>query len=323
MRKFIRSIALFIPFAIVIYIVFTLIWGSFVPQKLNKNLNYRIGTYGHMFTRLQEAKNVREVDFLVLGSSHAYRGFDPRVFSQHGLVLFNLGSSNQTPIQSEILLKRFLKTMQPSRVIIEVNPFYFANDGVESSVDIIANSRNDLLSIKMALTINNQKTYNTLIYGLFRDLVGLNKSYVEKEIKSEDTYITGGYVERQHETLQWKPTILESQAPNEKQTNAFSNIILMLHEMKIPLLLVQSPITQELYKTYENRVQFDQEMRQSSTYINFNLEPALNDTLHFYDPEHMNQKGVEIFNQQLIFILQDSVLNGYNVQPEKAAQKAR
>jgi hypothetical protein len=213
--------------------------------------------------------------------------------------------------------------MQPSRVIIEVNPFYFANDGVESSVDIIANSRNDLLSIKMALTINNQKTYNTLIYGLFRDLVGLNKSYVEKEIKSEDTYITGGYVERQHETLQWKPTILESQAPNEKQTNAFSNIILMLHEMKIPLLLVQSPITQELYKTYENRVQFDQEMRQSSTYINFNLEPALNDTLHFYDPEHMNQKGVEIFNQQLIFILQDSVLNGYNVQPEKAAQKAR
>ena len=307
MQKFIRSIALFIPFATVIYIVFTLIWGSFVPQNLNKNLNYRIGTYGHMFTRLQEAENVKEIDFLVLGSSHAYRGFDPRIFKQNGFSLFNLGSSNQTPIQSEILLKRFLKSMQPSMVIIEVNPFYFANDGVESSVDIIANAQNDLLTIEMALTINNQKVYNTLIYGLFRDIVGLNNDFTEEKTKNEDTYITGGYIEREHETMKWEPSIPTSQEPNKYQINAFKNIVLMLYEMEIPLLLVQSPIAQELYKTYENGVQFDREMNQKSTYINFNIEPILNDSLHFYDAEHMNQKGVEIFNERLIFIVQDSV----------------
>ena len=307
MRKFLNSIILFIPFAIVLYIVMVFIWGLIIPQLVKKNINYRLGTYGHMFTRLQEADTTNEIDILVLGSSHAYRGIDPRIFKKAGYTLFNLGSSNQTPIQSEILLHRYIKKLKPKLVIIEVNPLFFANDGVESSVDIIANAKNDLSTLKMAFTINNVKTYNTLIYGILRDIFGLNSSFKESHKKDDDTYIAGGFVERKsekHIPLSITPT---PQPAFEYQNNAFNNIVAFLNKKNTPFLLIQTPVTKDLYKTYKNSSQFDDRMKKYGTYLNYNPNSILNDTLHFYDPDHLNQNGVMIFNSILIDFINSKI----------------
>jgi len=83
------------------------------------------------------------VDILFLGSSHSYRGFNPQYFS--GYKTFNLGSSAQTPIQTNLLLKRYLHQLNPKTIVYEVYPISLSIDGVESSSDIIANDHHPIL----------------------------------------------------------------------------------------------------------------------------------------------------------------------------------
>ena len=46
-------------------------------------------------------------------------------------------------------------------------------------------------------------------------------------------------------------------------------------------------------------------MQNYSSYYNFNTLIKLDDSLHFYDPHHLNQLGVETFNAELIDLLID------------------
>ena len=94
MRKFLKSILLFIPFSLAIYIVLIVVWGEVFPQFLKPNLNYKLGSYGNLYSRINEAKKVKDVNILFLGSSLAYRSFDTRIFKNHGYNTFNFGSSS-------------------------------------------------------------------------------------------------------------------------------------------------------------------------------------------------------------------------------------
>lgn len=306
MKKFIVNTTIFLLFTSVFYIVFLNLWGRYAPPRFKPNINYRIGSYGHMYSRISEIKNYGEVDILFLGSSHAYRGFDTRIFSKNGYKTFNLGSSAQTPIQTKVLLNRYLDRLNPKLVIYEVYPETFTIDGVESSLDIIANDKNDFQSLSMAFKINNIKTYNTLIYGLTRDLLGLNTSYTEPIIKGNDKYVSGGFVEKKMRFYQ--PTEFEKKeiSLRDDQLEAFSEIVQMLNDKDIKLVLVYAPIPKVNYDSYLNTNYFDSVMQEYSTYYNFNKIISLNDSLDFYDSHHLNQNGVNIFNKKLIELLNDN-----------------
>ena len=134
-------------------------WGLIFPHNIAKNLKL-LGPGGHLKTRIRDLATCSDVDVLFLGSSHAYRGFDPRIFMKYGIKSFNLGSSAQTPIQTEILLKRYLNSLKPKLVVYEVYPSTLSLDGVESALDLIANDRIDFPIIKMALDLNHAAVYN-------------------------------------------------------------------------------------------------------------------------------------------------------------------
>jgi len=301
MKKFILNTILFILFTSLFYLIFLTVWGRYAPSWLKPNINYRIGSYGHTYSRLSEIKKYGNVDILFLGSSHAYRGFDTRVFLESGYKSFNLGSSAQTPAQTKVLLERYLDSLNPELIIYEVYPATFTIDGVESSLDIIANDENDLHSLRMAIKINNIKTYNTLVYGLIRDLLGLNSSL--QTIKGNDKYITGGFVEK--ELGFYQPTSFDKKEIlfRDYQLESFDAIVQMLNNKKIELILVYSPIPKVNYDSYVNKSYFDSVMQTYSTYYNFNEIVSLNDSLHFYDSHHLNQNGVKIFNEKLIDLL--------------------
>jgi hypothetical protein len=256
-----------------------------------------------MYSRIAEAKSKKNVDILFLGSSHAYRGFDTRLFAKNGLETFNLGSSAQTPIQTKVLVNRYLTNLNPKLVIFEVYPEVFTFDGVESSLDIIANDKNDFSSIKMALELNNIKTYNTLLYGFTSDLLGINDNFNEAVIKGDDKYISGGFV--QNKISHYKPTKIgkKSISINPKQLKAFEEIVNIIKAKNIDLLLVNAPIPKAKYNSFTNKKYFDGIMAKHSKYLNFNEIITLNDSTHFYDADHLNQLGVEVFNAKLIEIL--------------------
>lgn len=287
------------------YIFFICAWGSFAPAFLKKNLNYcETDSYGFTLTRLKEVKQIKDVDILFLGSSRSYRSFDVRIFNKAGFTTFNLGSSAQTPLQTEVLLKRYLANLNPRTIIYEVDPEIFVSDGIESSIDIIANDRNDINSFNMALKQNNIKVYNSLIYALFKEKLLKKEDYKENIKNKEDTYISNGFVQKDICSF----TTIKYETNNKldvtnKQFIYFENIVKLIQKNNIKLILIQSPITNSLYQTYSNNFIFAKTMQKYGEYYDFNGLPELDDSLHFYDNVHLNQKGVEIFNKIIIEIL--------------------
>lgn len=305
MKKFITNISLFLLISSIIYLLLLFIWGNIVPQFLRPNLNYYTGSHGHLYSRLKEVKRVENVDILFLGSSHSYRGFDTRIFKKNGYNSFNLGSRAQTPIQTLTLVKRYLERLNPKLIIVEVYPLIFSLDGVESSLDLIANDRNDIYSYEMAIKLNNIKTYNSLLYGTIRDCFSLNDSFIEPVRNGYDTYIPGGFVEKDINYYNPKPFEKEKLELKDDQLTSFKELIEIFRVNNIDLILVYAPITKTRYSSFLNTSYFDSLMSNFAEYYNFNEILPLNDSIHFFDDNHLNQNGVEIFNKMLIEIIEN------------------
>src|SRR3546814_19469806 len=92
-------------------------------------------------------------------------GFDPRIFKEAGYKTVNLGSSSQSPVQTDFLVNEYIDSLNPKLIVYEVYPFVFSIDGVEPSTDVISN---EFINWNMFVTIakqHNVKLYNTFQIG--------------------------------------------------------------------------------------------------------------------------------------------------------------
>ena len=309
MKKLIKNIFYFIPFLFIVYVLNIILWAEVAHPLFKKNLNYKIGSYGHMYSRILDIKNYNNVDILFLGSSHAYRGFDTRIFKKNNFKVFNLGSSGQTAVQTNVLLNRYLDHLNPKLVIYEVYPSFLSGDGVESSLDIIANDKIDFNSLLMALEINNIKTYNALIYAYYKEIIGSKRNYNEHKKINDDEYIPGGYVEKRIKYFVKKKLKQKKIKFIDYQLESFNEIVSLLKEKNIELLLMYAPVTHEDYNRYENNSFYDSLMSKKGIYYNFNRLIKLDDSKHFYDSHHLNQHGVKVFNNEVIRLLKKEIIN--------------
>src|SRR5690606_36447324 len=134
MKKFLIRVLKFSLLLPLIWIFGVCVYGGIFPRQLQKNLA-TTSAGGYTKTRLNEAEHMGNVDVLVLGSSHAYRGFDPRIFQKNNVKIFNLGTSAQSPIQTEYVVKRYIEKLNPKVVLFEVSYLSFSSDGLESTLD--------------------------------------------------------------------------------------------------------------------------------------------------------------------------------------------
>lgn len=301
MRQFLIKIGVFSVFATIFYIVVMPIWAHIMPPFMAKNVRNCVGCYGHLFSRVKDAEQVKNPDILFIGSSHSYRGFDTRVFAQHGIKAFNLGSSSQTPLNSKVLLKQYLDKINPKMVVIEAYTGTLTSDGVESSLDILSNNKIDGNSVKMAWDIHQLTTYNTLLYGYFRQILDFNKNFTEPQKQGGDYYIKGGgFVESEFRKNPLLDEPVGKWEINPKQIQALKENINFLKAKNIPYLIVQAPITEKLYHSKANNQEVNALLSSLGTYKNFQGEIPLNDTLDFYDNNHLNQPAVVRFNEYFI-----------------------
>jgi hypothetical protein len=300
---FVKNIFWFSIFALAFYAVAICLAGDFVPSKLTKNLIYNSGGAGHSLNRFYEVKNVKNVDILFLGSSHTYRGFDHRIFSNNGFTSFNLGSSAQTPIQTKVLLDRYLTLLNPKIAIYEVYPISFTLDGIESAMDLISNDQNDFASLKMAMNYTHIKIYNSLIYSSYHQFFFQKNKKQGEIIIGDDRYISGGFVEKIKSDFNPKPAKNQELIFNKNQLAVFQKNIKSLMKNGTKIYLVQAPVTSDYYNSFSNLSKFDSLMNSYGVYFDFNKRVELTDSLHFFDAHHLNQKGVEIFNKELIEVI--------------------
>jgi hypothetical protein len=301
MAAFLSRLAKFIVFSLCFIVMGIIIWGTAVPLQLQQNLFYALGSEGYLRTKIGEVDAYGQVDVVVLGSSHALTGFDPRIFHESGISMFNLGSASQTPIQTQIMVERYMNKLNPKIVIFEVYPGVFGADGVESALHFLANDHIGKDTMAMAFNINNLSVYSTLVYGWWRQTLTLDKYYVEERAKDGTTYISGGYVER-------PVTVFAGSAGDRvrewrlrtDQKEAFEKTIDKLLADGREVILVQAPITQELYRSFANNDEVDAYFSAAGpSYYNLNLLMPLSDR-YFFDTNHLNQDGVEIMNRWII-----------------------
>ncbi len=308
MKRFFLNLLLFCGLLLIIYPIILIASATILPKGLRGNLPYNLGGNGHSFSRFKDADTTKNVDIMVLGSSHAYRGYDPRIFKTYGLKMFNLGSSAQSPIQTNYLLNKYYKKLNPKLVIIDVYPSLFNTDGVESTADLISNTQIDQKLINMSLVDNDISLYNTLLYSYFRQKFHLNNHFKESVFKNkDDQYIPGGYVQSFQEFKSEKSYKKGHYVLSKKQLSAFEQMIEFLKKENQPYVIIQAPIPVKMYNRIDNNTEVDKVFSKFGTYMNSNELVSLPDSC-FYDGSHLNQKGVKIFNEKIINILKEKVV---------------
>lgn len=297
--KFFKRFLAFIFIGAFIYSVLICVWGYCIPDKYCKNLNFKIGS---SYIRFQEVKKYKNIDILFAGSSHAYRGFDPRIFEKAGYSSFNLGSTAQTPLQTEYLLEQYIEKLNPRIVVMEVYPKVFTIDGVESTLDILSNNF-DVNRLSLTLEYMNFKVLNTFIYSTFFKYFEFDDYQNEHILSSNNTYIIGGYVEKKMSYNKMRPYKPLNLSFVDKQYKFLKKINKMVRDQGSVPIFVMAPIDKKLYKSFLNVNEIIEKIKNLGVFYNFNELMHLNDTLHFYDSHHLNQRGVELFNNELIKIL--------------------
>ncbi|MBI9107203.1 MAG: hypothetical protein JEZ04_10720 [Spirochaetales bacterium] len=303
LKKFMFSIFYVVLLFLCLYPFVIFVCGNLL-KNYNTNILYRdTPTADFLISRLHEVKEVRDVDILFLGSSHAYRGFDPRNFPEYKI--FNLASSSQTEIQTRFLLDSYLDQLNPKIVVYEVFPELLKNDGVESAVRFLSFEKLSSGIILMALRTLDIRVLNTLIYKFMAKILNKDSNISETQIKKNQKYIPGGYVERE---ISFGVKEDFSEYEIDLKTNQFRHFkknIKLLKQRDIPVVLVFAPIIENRYNRYLNIILFNQAMSEITTYINFNDIMNLDDNIDFYDSHHLNQNGVNKFNKKLLIKIKE------------------
>lgn len=294
--KFLKQIGIFFPLACMIYILMVILWGNFAPP-LRENLFKDSPSF--LKTKLGEVNKISDVDVLFLGSSRAHRHYDSRIFRKNGWENFNLGSSAQTFLQTELLVDRYLEQLDPEIVVIDVYPDMFSSDGMESTVDLISSDPLNWEDFLLSLEHGNPKVLNTWIFDSYQEIV--HDSFEQQgPLEMEmDTYISGGFVEREVILSEEAFSVINDFEIQENQLEAFEEVIEKILESDREVILVQSPRHKGVDYIDEERLD-SLFSHQDLEYFDFHDLDFLNDTLHFYDPMHMNQRGVELYNSFFI-----------------------
>lgn len=260
-----------------------------------RNVNYRLGMWDYTYTRLQEAGKVGEVDVLFAGSSHAYRSFDTRLCASRGLRAFNLGSSNQSPVQTDMLLRRYVDSLRPRVVVVEVNPGIVQSDGIESTIYLANNMKPSWALLRMALQSRNLRAILSTCYSAVRNGIGCGYDrFVEPTYSPSDRYVSGGFVESGDSCYSPQPHQPSWIALDGRQLEALRDEVDFLSERGIGCLLVEAPVAEVLHESYLNYGDFEEAVSRLGTFVRPQVE-GLDDSLHFYDDNHLNRRGAELW----------------------------
>lgn len=313
MGKFIKNIIFFLAFFSVVYVIYLLV-AIFIPKAffLSPNLKSSRGGYAHSYERFKELESNPNKEVLIIGSSHAYRGFDPRILFPNKSS-FNLGNSAQSPYVTYHLLKRNLDIIQPKKVVFEAywGPLSSSSSSVESSIDVVSNKTIGVDEIEMILDQKNVLSFNSMNYSFIKSFIApLDSSDIQTF--PHDTYISGGYVSKSSNEGYLKETnnltFSEKKIEiNEYQLDYLVKCIALCKEKGVEFIAVRAPVMNEYIQSFDN---FNQTSKFMDSLFNSHDVPyqdfcqtnvielmQLNSNQDFSDAHHLTQSGVEKFNR--------------------------
>lgn len=250
---------------------------------------------GHTYQAFQEFDVNKKNDIIILGSSHAYRGYDPRIFRNAGYDTYNLGTSAQVMSNSYVIAENYINKQNCGLVILDVFEGPFMSDGLESSADLIQNISSHKAATQIGFTLADIRAINMLT------LRWLNKD--KSPFYVDSSYVGMGFSVRTDSIttdIDYRTAPFEA---NNKQVDYLEKILGYFAEQGIATVVVSHPLAHE-YKR-DNHERFRKLVvpiieRSGAIYLDYTFNHNLNSKDHYYDHNHLNQAGVGIFNSRLI-----------------------
>jgi len=272
--------------------------------------NFReTGGFGHSLQRFREAETFGKADLVSIGSSYAYRHFDPRIFAAHGIRAFTLGSTGQTPVNSYSVLTDYFDRLRPDLVVLELFPTVVCGDGLESYYDLLANRPASTSMLSMAMNTGGVKAINAMAARYVRRLVQPLAGQSQGDVEG-DTYVPGGYVISSNPRGNidiWSGPYRVS----AKQIAYVGKLLDFVRSQESRAVVVIHPVPESTRRTivnYEELVGVIRALLSEHSdveLIDFNGIVDVQMETDMDDPLHLNQRGVAKFNEALIAIMKE------------------
>ena len=285
--------------AVLIYVV-----GMFLLINVSirdRPLIYRSGDYynlpgGSSWQGFHEFDPATRWDAIIIGSSHAYRGYDPAVFGEMGHRVFNLGTNAQTPLNSYYVIKHYLDSTNCGLLIFDVYEGTLQSTGLESTADLTQNLNSDAAALGMAWALEDLRGLNMMALRLISRPT--EPSYTDPE------YVGLGFTVK-HDSI-GTGAGYPSDTPVElleRQRHYLEACIQLCRERGIPMVITSHYARRN--KRGEAHKVLAQYMdsiltRTGVPYLDYTNTPGIEDRYWFFDETHLNSTGAKIFSGELV-----------------------
>lgn len=263
--------------------------------------DYYIWKGGGTYEKYRSPDSLLNKDVIIVGSSRAYRSYNPKQFYAKGLDAWNLGSSAQSIENSFRVIKEVIIPAKPKVILLDVSRLGFEQESIESSIDLITNTPYLNLKSEIIMESRDIRLYNTALTSIYN--ANLPALYSEEEYKGK-----GFSTKPDSLNEKWlnKLRFLTENSKNNmviKDYKVLQDILEVCKTNAQKIVLVHSPISTFYSKIAQN--DFIQNVSALSKeyevpFYDFQYVDGIDTKFHFYDDSHLNAAGVEIFNFKLL-----------------------
>ncbi len=274
--------------------------------------NYYTWKGGDTFEKFREFNEFDKHDVIILGSSRAYRGYSPLLFQKYGYKCFNLGTSAQTIKNTYFTLKHFVTTSNCKLVIVDVFAGAFVKDQLESTSDLIENISKSKAAYDIAFY---NADFRTLNMAVLRYLTEKDSPYFTTDSRNICGYTSknDSLPKEKRMKIYLKERIMFPKTEIDfEQIGYFDKLLKFCNNNSIKVVCVYSPTSyfydRELHKLFVSRI--NSITRSNNTiFYDYSILKGISTINHFYDDSHLNEAGVNIFNEVLIKqLIEDDLL---------------
>lgn len=263
---------------------------------------------GGTWLKFKNFDTEKKWDAIVLGSSHAYRGYNPDVFKNYKLDMYNLGTSNQHMMCTHYIVKNFITKDNCKLLVLDMFDKVFANNDIESKSDIIQNVNDDKTAIDVALSSNDIRAFNMITLRYFNktidplniDTLGYNNGFLVSRKLLDPK-------KKDKEKMNWKYEAERSQKKYLSQLLAHCN------KNGIRIVAVSHPAP-AIYPMVDHD-KFLKDVRPlfekyKVKYYDYTHYPEMGGIIYYSDPTHLNHLGAIKFNKIFINdLIKDGVIS--------------
>jgi hypothetical protein len=286
------------------------LYGSFILLFSHIHINQTPAVYrvvkglvwkgGYTLPRFANFNEDYPYDILVFGSSTANRGIHPGIFAKKGLKAYNLGTDDQTPLNTEVLVKHYVQKSKPKLIILDIYDRVFCQSPYESAADFIQNGNSQTAACKMAIQLGDLRTINMLS-------VRLATQNLSPLTPATDSLING-FRPLKERIKDFSPDNYRYQR-DEEQLHAFEKTLHFLKEEGIPVVLTIQP--KPLFYLEENRQDFMKDIapileKYDAPLVQLSMTDSGLEMGDFADMSHLNKYGAEKYTSALM----DKMMNG-------------